>query len=186
MTAAVNSRVSFAELQLWPDTGRTERIELYDGEVIVVPNPFPRHQRVVGHLGDILRAYERLTGGMMFDSPIDIVFSEFDVVQPDLVFFRRDRRHLVPMLDATRVPPDLAVEVLSQSTERRDRERKRDMFARFGVPEYWIVDPVANRIEVLVRRDLQFELTGIYDDASTITSPTLPGLSFPVHSVFEQ
>jgi len=65
--AMTDPRVTFAELQTWPDDGR--RYELYDGEAIVVPSPFPRHQRVVKHLGDVL--------------------------QPDLVYFREERRHVV-------------------------------------------------------------------------------------------
>lgn len=92
---AVDPRVSFAELQQWPDTGRHERYELYDGEVIVVPAPFPRHQRVARHLGDVLMEYERATGGLVFDVPIDIVLSEHNALQPDVVFFRKERRHLV-------------------------------------------------------------------------------------------
>jgi Uma2 family endonuclease len=77
----------------------------------VVPMPLPRHQRVVLNLSEILREYERETGGLVFGSPIDIVFSEHNVLQPDLTFFRAERRHLLDMMAATRVPPDLSVEV---------------------------------------------------------------------------
>ena len=131
--SVADPRVSFAELCQWPDDGR--RYELYDGEVIVVPSSFPRHQRVANHIQDLLREYEAATGGLMFGAPLDIVLTEFDVVQPDIVFFRAERRHLIKMWESTRVPPDLAVEVLSRSTERRDRGRKMDMLARSGVPD---------------------------------------------------
>src|SRR5207253_417697 len=146
--SATDSRVSFTELQQWPADGR--RYELYDGEVIVVPSPFPRHQRVAAHLAEVLTQYEHATGGLMFGSPIDIVLSEYDVIQPDLVFFRQERRHLLDMWQATRVPPDLAVEVLSRSTERRDRGRKMTLLAQSRVPEYWIVDPKQNTLEIYV------------------------------------
>src|SRR5919197_4690986 len=86
-------RVTFAELQEWPDDGR--RYELYDGEVIVVPLPFPRHQRVALHVGDILAEHERRVGGFMVCLPIDIVFTEHNVVQPDATYFREERRHLL-------------------------------------------------------------------------------------------
>ena len=119
---ATKSRVTFAELQEWPDDGH--RYELYDGEVVVVPSPFPRHQRVLMHVGEILVEYERATGGLVFEAPMDIVFSEHNVVQPDVVFFRQERRHLIDMMAATRAVPDLAVEVLSRSTDTRDRGRK--------------------------------------------------------------
>jgi len=179
---AVDPRVSFAELQQWPDDGR--RYELYDGEVIVVPAPFPRHQRVALNISEILREYERATGGLVFGSPIDIVFSEHNVVQPDLVFFRAERRHLIDMMQATRLPPDLAVEILSRSTEARDRGRKMALFARFGVPEYWIVDPVANTLEIYERRGEGCQPTAMYAGRDTVNSPTLPGLTFDASRIF--
>ena len=74
-------------------------------------------------------------------APLDIVFDEYDVVQPDVVFFRVERRHLVQLDAVTRDAPDIAVEVLSPSTAVTDRGRKMQMFARYGVLEYWIVDP---------------------------------------------
>ena len=141
-------RVTFAELQEWPDDGR--RYELYDGEVVLVPSPYPRHQRVASNIEAILREHEHATGGLMIHAPLDIVLSEHNVVQPDVVYFRQERRHIIDMMAATRAAPDLAVEVLSRSTEARDRGRKMQLLARFGVPEYWIVDPVKNTFEIRV------------------------------------
>ncbi len=183
---AVDPRVSFAELQQWPDNGRHERYELYDGEVVMVPMPFPRHQRVARHIGDVLGEYERATGGLVFDVPIDIVLSEHNALQPDVVFFRKERRHLIDMMKATPYPPDLAVEVLSRSTEVRDRGRKMQLLARFGVPEYWIVDPVQNTLEVYALRGVEYDLAGVYDHTQHVISPTLPGLSFAAGRIFEE
>jgi len=186
MMNAVNPRVSFAELQDWPDTGRSVRYELYDGEVIVVALPFPRHQRVAMHIGYVLQDYESRSGGIVFDSPIDIVFSQYNVIQPDVTFFRKERRHLIDMLAATRVRPDLAVEVLSRSTEARDRGRKMAMLAKYEVPEYWIVEPVNNTLEMYSLRDTAYALVGVYGDGDEVVSPTLPGLSFNTSAIFEQ
>ena len=124
LVQAVDPRVSFAELQHWPEDGR--RYELYDGEVIVSPAPYPRHQRVAQHLGELLREYELAHGGLVFSIPIDIVFTKFDVLQPDVVFFLPERCHLVNMMEATEARPDLAVEVLSRSTESRSRSEAAD------------------------------------------------------------
>jgi Uma2 family endonuclease len=142
----VRPRVSYADLERTPEDGR--RYELYDGEVFVVPAPIPRHQRVQMRLGEWLDKYAASAGGFAVDAPIDIVFSDYDVLQPDVVFFRPDRAHLVDLDHAIRHAPDLCVEILSPSTEATDRGRKLQMFARYGVPEYWIVDPVAEVIEV--------------------------------------
>jgi Uma2 family endonuclease len=179
---ATDPRVTFAELQEWPDDGR--RYELYDGEVIVVPSPFPRHQRVAMHLGEIIAEYERAHGGVQFWVPIDIVFDEHNVVQPDVVYFREERRHVVRDWEATRAAPDLAVEVVSRSTEARDRGRKMQVLARFGVPEYWIVDPAKNTLEIYVLGGGAYELIADAGEDETITSPTLPHLSFSTECVF--
>ena len=150
------------------------------------PSPLPRHQRVAWNVGDILKTYERATGGLVFAVPIDIVFSEFDVFQPDVVFFRRERRHLVSMMEPTRAIPDLAVEVLSRSTEARDRGRKMNVLARYGVAEYWIVDPVAATLEIYTNAGGRFELEEAYDETQDVHSPTLSGLRFAAARIFEE
>ena len=181
---ATDPRVTFAELQQWPDDGR--RYELYDGEVIVVPSPILRHQRVLMHLEDVLTDYEQATGGLVVRAPFDIVFSDHNVLQPDVVFFRKERRHLLHDWDAARAAPDLAVEVLSRSTEVRDRGRKMDILARFAVPEHWIVDPVKNTFEIYALRGSTYELAGAYDEHDELASPTLPNLSFAAARVFAE
>ena len=168
---ATDPRVTFAELQQWPDDGR--RYELYDGEVIVVPSPFPRHQRVAMHIGEILAEYERAYGGVQFSVPIDIVFDEHNVVQPDVVYFREERREVVKDWEATRAAPDLAVEVLSRSTEARDRGRKMQLLATFGVPEYWIVDPAKNTLEIYVMRADGTGLTQVTKQGAASFAPFL-------------
>ena len=182
--SAVNPRVSFAELCRWPDDGR--QYELYDGEVIVVAAPILRHQRVGSSVESLLREYEKRAGGLVFRAPIDIILTEYDVIQPDVVFFRAERRHLIDMMRPTRVPPDLAVEVLSPSTERRDRGRKMELLARSGVPEYWIVDPIGNQIEVYRLQGNSYVLTQVCGEKDRVDSPTLAGLSFEASQLFEE
>jgi Uma2 family endonuclease len=179
---APERRVTYAEMLEWPDDGR--QYELYDGEVIVVPAPFPGHQRVTSNLADLLRDYAKTTGGLALFAPLDIVLSEHDVVQPDVVFFSRERRHLVKDWEVTRAAPDLAVEVLSERTESRDRGRKMDLLARFGVPEYWIVDPRDHTIELFVLSSAAYgrRVAARHDDI--VASPTLSGLSFAAARVF--
>lgn len=87
---------------------------------------------------------------------------------------------------ATRVPPDLAVEVLSRSTEARDRGRKMRMFARFGVPEYWIVDPVANTLEIYALSGLEYRAAGVFRPGMQVESPTLDGLVFAADRIFAE
>src|SRR6202162_3352168 len=141
------------------------------------------------HVGDVLKDYEHASGGLVFAIPVDVVLSEHNVIQPDVVFVRKERRHLIDMMRPMRVPPDLAIEVLSPSTEARDRGRKMELLARFGVPEYWIVDPVANTLEIYTNVHTGFVLADTFDASESsrqVISPTLPALGFEVSRIFEQ
>lgn len=179
----VRPRVSFADLQQWPEDGR--RYELYDGEVFVVPSPIPLHQLVVDRFADQLKAYRRMRGGLLFLSPIDIVFSEFDTAQPDIVFFEHSREHLIDLRKPIRVAPDLAVEVLSPSTAATDRGRKMQMFARYGVREYWLVDPDAKTIEVYWLADHAYVLAQSASDSETAQSTILQEFAVSVDALLE-
>ena len=181
---AMDARVGFAELAQWPDDGR--RYELYDGEVVVVPSPFPRHQRVAHNIGNLLKDYELASGGLVFCVPIDIVFSEYDVLQPDVVYFRESRRHVIDMMEATRSAPDLAVEVLSRSTEARDRGRKMQLLAKYGVPEYWIVDPVHNTLEIYSHTGNSYQLVRTFGEDDSVQSPAFPDLRFDASRAFAE
>src|SRR5262245_36922448 len=180
--AATDQRVTYAEMLEWPDDGR--RYELYDGEVVVVPSPFPRHQQVAFNIAELLRRYADVAGGLMHHAPLDIVLSEHNVLQPDVLYFSKARRHLVKDWEVTRAAPDLAVEVLSQSTESRDRGRKMELLARFGVPEYWIVDPAANTLEIRVLRGTAYELAVTANADDVVASPTLTDLTFAASRMF--
>jgi Uma2 family endonuclease len=92
---------------------------------------------------NVLDAYASSHGGLAVQSPVDIVFSEHDVLQPDVAYFSAPRAAALHLRRPVRIAPDLVVEVRSPSTESTDRGRKVQTFERFGVPEYWIVDPEA-------------------------------------------
>jgi Uma2 family endonuclease len=175
-------RASFADLERTPDDGR--RYEIYDGEVSVVPAPLPRHQIVVLNLYDIFRASVAGHGGVVLVSPIDIVLSEYDVVQPDLVLFTPTRRRAVTLDAAIRTVPDLAIEILSPSTVATDRGRKMRLLERFGLPEYWLVDPGTSSLEVYRLSRSRLKLAGTFGPGQHVLSATLPGLSCPVHAIF--
>lgn len=179
---AVDPRVTYAELEQWPDDGR--RYELYGGEAIVVPAPLPIHQVVALRIYDALKIHADKTGGLALCAPLDIVFSEYDVLQPDVVFFDAERRHKINLHSAVRIVPNLVVEVLSRSTAARDRGRKLEIFAHYAVPEYWIVDPNAKTLEVYRSVAEQFEFVGGFDATASFASPTLVGLQVPLKKLF--
>jgi Uma2 family endonuclease len=145
---AVQERVSYADLERWPEDGR--RYELYNGEAFEIPSPILLHQFVLGRLHLALSAYVQVHGGSVFVAPLDIVLTDFDVVQPDVLMFMPEREHLLDMHKVTRHAPDLAVEILSPGTERNDRGRKLRLLERHRVREYWLVDP--DRPSIAVNR----------------------------------
>lgn len=132
---------------------RGSHVKLRSAEgLFVSPSPVPRHQEVAGNINDRLRSYARITGGKAFFGPLDVYFAVDKVVEPDLVFIRAD--HL-GQIGAKRLegPPDLVVEISSPSTRHMDQGRKRELYGRFGVPEYWLVDLKADQVEVYVLSD---------------------------------
>ena len=176
------SRLSYADLECMPDDGK--RYELHGGEAVMVPAPFPRHQYTVRNIAEVLRAHASRYGGDMLFSPLDIVFSEYDVLQPDIVFFTAARAHLIHLDRAIHDVPDLAVEVLSSGTEATDRGRKMAMFARFGVPEYWIADPTVKYVEVHALLHGSYQLRQRAEGATH--SLVLRDLDFTASTAFER
>ena len=178
---AVHPRVSYADLEGWPEDGR--RYELYDGEVYVVPSPIPLHQMVSARLYLALDDYTRTHGGIVLYAPLDIVLTDYDVVQPDLLLFARARQHLVNPRKVTRHAPDLAIEILSPSTAGNDRGRKLQLLARHGVREYWLVDPDAVAIEVYQLAGPRYVLASRAGEAGAIESPLLPAFAITPHDL---
>ena len=140
-------RWTWEEFARLPTSGST-RHEVIDGELAVTPAPTSAHQRVVANLMFLLDRFVREHRlGEVLPGPIDVLFGEGDYLEPDLVFVRTDRAHLVSER-GIEGPPDLVVEILSPSTAHRDRGVKLERYRHFGVPEYWIVDVEARTVEV--------------------------------------
>ena len=166
-----------------PD-GDERRYELIDGELMLAPAPIPTHQMIVLELVYILKEFvERHGLGRVFISPIDVLLSEHDVVQPDILFISAERLHIVGERNIQGAP-DLVIEVLSPSTTERDRVLKSSSYLRFGVPEYWIVDPAERTIEVMRAGQTEFDTLRVYTEGTFAESPTFPGLLIDVSSIF--
>ena len=175
-------KVTYADLEAWPDDGR--RYELYDGEVYVCPAPRPRHQMALANLYDRLQQYAERHGGLALLSPIDIVFDAHNVLQPDIAFFAAARRHHVELDEAIRVPPDVVVEVISPGTAWNDLGRKKAAFARFGVLEYWVLDPHIERIERHSLTASAYQLTLAASPKKSFESIVLNGFRCEVAGLF--
>ena len=157
-----------------------KRYELLDGDLLMTPAPTEIHQRVATLLGWKVAQFVTENGlGRVYVAPFDVVLSDYDVVQPDLLFVSDGRAHIVTA-DNVRGAPDLVVEILSPSTAERDRTFKRSLYARHGVSDYWIVDTAARNVTVLLLREGGFGMAGMYGAGETLTSPALPGFALNV------
>ena len=162
------------------------RYEIIDGELCMTPSPPPRHQRISGNIFGIIRHFLRTNPiGEVFAAPCDVVLSKEppQVVEPDLLFISKEHLSIIGEINIQGVP-DLTIEILSPSTEASDRRVKHALFERFGVPEYWIVDPESETIQVFRLSDGRYKAPLEYEIGDRLESPLLPGLSIPLSEVF--
>ena len=168
--------LTYKEYEALPADGR--RYEIHDGELSVTPAPSPRHQRSVGALYLMLAQHVNSRGlGEVFLSPIDCILSDISIVQPDLVYLDTGRGSLVSSR-GIEGPPTLVVEILSPSTTEIDRSTKRPLYARHGVPYYWIVDPEARTIEGYILVERGYQLAARAAGPEAVSLPPFPDLAF--------
>jgi len=148
--------LTYRDYEALPADGR--RYELHDGELFVTAAPGLQHQRLVGNVFALLREHVRARGlGEVFVSPVDCIFSDTTVIQPDVVFLESERSSLASAR-GFEGPPTLAVEILSPSTVQIDRGVKLQLYARYRVPYYWIVEPDLRSIEAYALSGGDFHL----------------------------
>jgi Uma2 family endonuclease len=161
-----------------------KRYEILDGELHVVPAPSTKHQRVSLNLEVALHQYAKIkTSGEVYHAPCDVLLSEENVVQPDILFVRKERLGIIGEGNI-RGAPDLVIEILSPSTRTKDLEIKRKIYHGFGVKEYWIVDLDDATAEVLICSESGYVSAGVYGKSQRLSSPLLPELNLPLDEVF--
>ncbi len=178
-------KLTYDDFVQFPDDGL--RHELIDGEHYVTPSPNTKHQSVSINLTVLIGGWlERNPIGRLFHAPFDVVFSRFDVVEPDLLYLSNARaaEALTPM--HVRGVPELVIEIGAPSTRKRDETLKRRLYEQSGVSEYWVIDPELDAIRVYRREGDGFgrvvELSAAASDVLTTT--LLPGLEIPLSRVF--
>ncbi len=165
-----------------PDDGR--RYEIIDGELEVSPAPNPRHQGVSRNLAVVLHGHVQAHGlGTVYYAPIDVILARDSIVQPDLVFVAAGRESIITER-AIEGPPDLAVEILSPWSDRRDRVMKADLYARYGVRHYWIVDPVARKLEMYEPEGAVYRLVATHEGATIARTSLFPDLEIDLGRVW--
>ena len=175
---------TYEEFRRLPDDGR--RYEIIEGVLYMSPAPRTKHQICITKLAYRLERYnEKQHAGLVLVAPVDVYFSTFTTVEPDIVFVMQSRLSIVQEEKIVGAP-DLAVEVLSPSTAQVDRGKKFQLYAQAGVGEYWIVDPEMRIVELFVLRKGAYELLGKYGVGELVRSEILSGFKVNVEEICPQ
>jgi Uma2 family endonuclease len=162
----------------------TKQYQLLDGRVCVSITPWLTHQEVSGNVLCALDNFvEPRALGQMWIGPCDVVLDEYNVAQPDQFLVLAGREYILTEANVQGAP-DLIVEILSPITAELDRGYKRQLYARCGVCEYWLVGFMEHQVEVLTLVKDSYARVGLYGKGDSLISPLLTGLRIPVDDIF--
>lgn len=160
------------------------RYEILDGELQMTAAPSTAHQTVVGNLFFLLTGHVRRHRlGQVFTSPLDVLLTDITVVEPDLLFVSEARKEII-FPQCVRGAPDLVVEVLSPSTAQTDRGGKRQVYARHGIPNYWLLDPDRHEFVAYELEVGSYRQAVLGHDADKVAASPFPGLILPLAEIW--
>ncbi|WP_246516480.1 Uma2 family endonuclease [Salicibibacter cibarius] len=166
-----------------PDDGN--RYELVDGVLeLMSPAPSPTHQMISSEIQQRIKD-DCEQDYITFVAPIDVIFAEKVVRQPDLVLVHRDRFSEIVKKRGLVGTPDLVVEILSPYSVKRDRESKMRSYVTYKVPEFWIVDPANEALEQYILENDHYPLPNVYTEDDNIQSERLQCVSFCINDILE-
>jgi len=180
---AVKVVLTYADYVALPDDGK--RYEILDGELSVTAAPGRTHQRVVGTLFSLFDTHVRARGlGEVYVSPFDVILHDTSIVQPDIVYVATARLGIISERGVGGTPT-LAVEVISPSSGQIDRHTKLQLYARYGVPHFWIVDPFARLIDAHVLQSVGYVLAARAAGDEPLRAEPFPDLTIPLTSLWD-
>jgi Uma2 family endonuclease len=178
--------LTYRDYEALPNDGR--RYEIHDGELSVTPSPSLEHQIIsIRLIAALLKWVDANPGGLLLHAPLDVILTdspgETSIVQPDILYLAPDRLALASTR-GIEGGPTLAVEILSPSTRTIDRATKRRLYARYGVPYLWLVDPEARVVEVFALENDRYVLAGRASGPDPIDLPPFTGLALVPDSLW--
>jgi Uma2 family endonuclease len=180
MSDQVLSRLTAAEFLELPES--MTPTELIDGVMLVSPAPKLIHQECVLRVSVLLNGLGQ--SGKLYVAPVDVYFDEANVVQPDLLWLASDSRCVPVEGQYLRGVPELVAEVLSPGSVRRDRREKFELYEKYGVREYWLLDPAERYIEIYQHDGSHFLRQGVYGPQDKFVSPVLGDQTVEVSQIF--
>ena len=161
------------------------RYELVDGRLeLMSPGPSLTHQLVSYEVQrNIARTCEK--DYVILYAPVDLILSDSEVRQPDILLVRRDRMHILSKRGVEGAP-DLVVEIVSPSTVKRDKLDKLRTYARYGITEYWIIDPEMGVLEQFMLQGERYEIENIFQGDDLVASPNIPCVTFTMQEIMDR
>ncbi len=160
------------------------RYEILDGELSVTPAPATKHQIALGNLHRILSIHVLASrSGRLLLAPTDLILPPTTVGQPDLIFIAKDRSQVLTQRGVEGAPT-LVVEILSPTTQANDRQTKAQLYAKYAVPHYWLIDPDKQTLEAYALAGAQYNLVSQAQSGDLFTSAVFPGLSFQINELW--
>jgi Uma2 family endonuclease len=174
--------LNYKDYEALPNDGR--RYEIHEGELSVTPAPGTKHQEVSINLAAAMHIHVKARGlGKVFAAPVDVILSDISIVQPDLAYVAADRLGAISSR-GIEGSPTLVVEILSPSTIQIDRTTKLQLYARHGVPHYWIVDPQARLIEAYRLEAGSYVLARRWADQEAFSAEPLADLALTAAQIW--
>ncbi len=160
-----------------------ERYEIIEGiRYDFKPSPASDHQLLVTEMNASLRMSCH-DDALLLVAPMDVYLDDDNTVQPDLIYVKRERAHIITRRRVNGAP-DLVVEIMSPSTGSRDKKQKKALYARFGIREYWIVDPFSRTVDQFILEESDYRLAAVYAAGDCLESPHFPSISIDITSLF--
>ncbi len=175
---------TYEDYLLFPEDGK--RYEIVEGDCYMSPAPRTQHQRVSRNLLTIIHTYLRRTKiGEVFDAPADVIFSDTNIVQPDLLVILATRTSMITDKNIQGAP-DIVIEILSETTRKTDEITKKKLYERHGVLEYWIVDPDLALVKIYRLTDGRYGRAEerAQERGETLTTVLLPDLDISLTKLF--
>ena len=173
----------FRDMEI-PD-GDTSIYELINGNIMRRSSPHSEHQMIAGNIYSKFRQFsEEKQLGRVLISPLDVVFSDDDCTQPDVFFIKKEREKIIERQGPVWGSPDLCVEIISKGTAKHDRKSKFELYEKFGVSEYWLVDSANQSVEVYFLEDKKYVLQQFQEIEGMVKSTVLEGLELDLKDIF--
>jgi len=176
---------TYSNIEKLPEWPSGPLVEIIGGELFLIPSPSLNHQRISRRLASIIMQYvEQHELGEVFYAPVDIVLSDENIVVPDLIFISKEHANILHP-KSIQGAPDLIIEILSEN-KTADLMYKKDIYEKYGVSEYWIIDPKSRQIMIYVseKTKKQFKALHIFKEQDVIRFSTISGLEIPVLEIF--